>query len=476
MKDLGHRLPNFARKALVLSVLAGKRAGAETESEKERYKKAMGQAIKRKAPVPKLEEGAVKNFIKGFVNTLGPTPQSDRAGEDPNQYVKPYKRKAMKKEEYEKEKAEDILPDSECKKMKVDKKDLHKRMRKLAKKEVEKHEKSGLHEARHGRSLKTSINILRGSKRKPDKNAKSDRDVKGDLEKEVGAAIDKEDDPKYMRESVSRRKNIKKIAAKQRQKYAQKRGELPPIMGTRGRYNITRKETSSLKGIVAKQAKNRKTAKEILKKAKSNPYEQPTSPNVTALVPSMKKPRPSEIVLKAVTVTPKPMDFDSMLSHYRVTGHGYEELVDAAEKLRSQDKRDSAIGHRMGKHDDSGAQRFTDSRWVEKRHKERMTDINRAKELRNPTSNKSIGQRMKDKIRKMFSEDCGIETKDNKEMWKSDKAKKLIDKALKATRGSSISKFATGISDNPKPGDRLCNGEKLHEVLEAVKRRLDETA
>lgn len=90
---VGHALPNTIRKTLAASAYLGKG----------RIKDAV-RVMKRKGNLPKL------------------------------------------KEEYEKEKAKDILPDSECKKMKADKKDLHKRMRKLAKQEVKKHEDSKLHE------------------------------------------------------------------------------------------------------------------------------------------------------------------------------------------------------------------------------------------------------------------------------------------------------------------------------------------
>jgi len=49
-----------------------------------------------------------------------------------------------------------------------------------------------------------------------------------------------------------------------------------------------------------------------------------------------------------------------------------------------------------------------------------------------------------------------------------------IKKALKATRRGGVSKFAANISDDPKPGDRVCHGEKLHEALEAARKRISE--
>ncbi len=48
-------------------------------------------------------------------------------------------------EEYEKEKAEDVLDDKECSKMKKDKPALHKKMKEIAKKAVKKHEKTKGH-------------------------------------------------------------------------------------------------------------------------------------------------------------------------------------------------------------------------------------------------------------------------------------------------------------------------------------------
>jgi hypothetical protein len=70
------------------------------------------------------------------------------AAMDPKDRKTPYDKPKIVKnlpEEYEKEKAKDVLDDKECSKMKADKPALHKKMKEIAKKAVKKHEKTKEH-------------------------------------------------------------------------------------------------------------------------------------------------------------------------------------------------------------------------------------------------------------------------------------------------------------------------------------------
>lgn len=168
----------------------------------------------------------------------------------------------------------------------------------------------------------------------------------------------------YLKESASKKKKIKELAAEQRKKYTKKRGEIPPILQKgKARYNITQKEKSSLKNILAKQKQYRKTAKEITKAARANP------PSMSAYhVPNETKQPAKSMPASHPAPTPKPQSFESHIEAYHSTGNK-DHLKAARQHAEMEYDRERERIRRSGV---TGAQHHVDNKWNTGMYKDRI--------------------------------------------------------------------------------------------------------
>lgn len=127
---------------------------------------------------------------------------------------------------------------------------------------------------------------------------KGRRDSRNNRQDDLYKRAEKVANAGKLEEAVSRKLIAKKNATKQRVKYVQRKGELPPIMEPKNRHKFTRKELDKLTGILGKQKTQRKDAKATaleVKKGVLRKAEEPVQPSRgTSVSVFAKTPLPGE--------------------------------------------------------------------------------------------------------------------------------------------------------------------------------------